>query len=96
MISWCHFKPECTGKPEEDADAHLLHTNDWMRTHNFNEDDKVQRFSLTLLGEARLWYETLTPVANDWPALQNALQTTILKIGQHSKAILSQLEKFLF
>ena len=41
MINWCHFKPEFTGKPEEDAEAHLLRTNDWMRTHNFEEDVKV-------------------------------------------------------
>ena len=74
MINWCHFKPEFAGKPEEDAEVHLLHTNDWMRTHNFNEVDKVQIFCLTLLGEVRLWYETLTPIANDWPVLQNAFR----------------------
>ena len=65
MINWCHFKPEFVGKPEEGAEAHLLKPNDWMRTHNFDKDVKVQRFCLTLLGEARLWYETLTPIAND-------------------------------
>ena len=74
MVNWSHFKPEFAGKPEEDAEAHLLCSNDWMRTHNFNEEDKVKRFCLTLLGEARLWYETLTPIANDWPALQNAFR----------------------
>ena len=74
MINWCHFKPEFAGKPEEDAEAHLAHTNDWIRTHNFDENVKVQRFCLTLLGEARLRYETLTPMANDWPALQNTFR----------------------
>ena len=74
MINWCHFKPEFTGKPEEDAEAHLFRTNDWIRTHNFDEGVKVDRFCLTLLGEARLWYETLTPIVNDWPALQNAFR----------------------
>ena len=54
MINWCHFKPELAGKPEEDAEAHLLRTNGWMRIHNFEEDVKVQRFCLTLLGEVRL------------------------------------------
>ena len=54
MINWCHFKPAFAGRPEEDAEAHHLHANDWMTTHNF-EDVKVQRFCLTLLGEARLW-----------------------------------------
>ena len=71
MRNWSHLKPEFTGRSEEDAEAHLLRTNDWMRTHNFDEDMKVQRFCLTLLGEARLWSETLTPIAKDWPALQN-------------------------
>ena len=30
-----------------------------MTTHDFPDDQKVRRFCLTLLGEARLWYETL-------------------------------------
>ena len=74
IVNWSHLKPEFVSKPEEDAEAHLLHTNNWMRTHNFNEGDKVQRFCLTLLGEDMLWYETLTPIANEWPALQNAFR----------------------
>ena len=41
MVNWCHFKPEYAGKPEEDAEAHLLCTNDWMQTHNFEENVKV-------------------------------------------------------
>ena len=49
-----YFKPEFSGKPDEDAEAHLLHANDWMNTHCFIDGVKVQRFSLTLLGEARL------------------------------------------
>ena len=52
-INLSHFKPEFSGKPE-DAEAHLLQTNDWMNAHNFLEDVKVRRFCLTLVGEARL------------------------------------------
>ena len=74
MVNWSHFKPEFAGKPEEDAEAHLFYTNDLMRTHNFEENVKVQRVCLTLLGEARLWYETLNPDVIDWPALQNAFR----------------------
>ena len=55
-LNWSNFKPEFSGKPDEDAEAYLLHTNDWMNAHQFVEGVKVQRFSLTLLGEARLWY----------------------------------------
>ena len=50
-----------------------------MRTHNFEEDVNVQRFCLTLLGEERLWYESLTPISNDWPALQHNLEGNIQK-----------------
>ena len=57
LINWSHFKPEFSRKPDEDAKAHLLKTNNWMDTHRFQDDDKVQRFCLTLTREARLWYE---------------------------------------
>ena len=69
-LNWSHFRPEFAGKPEEDAEAYLLCTNDWINTHNFPEGVKVQRFSLTLVGEARLWYESLRLIEDDWPALQ--------------------------
>ena len=53
-LNWSHFKPEFSGKPEEDAEAHLLRPNDWMNAHHFLEGIKVDRFSLTLVGEDRL------------------------------------------
>ena len=43
-LNWSHFKPEFVGKPEEDAEAHLLRTNDWMAAHHFLQNIKVQRF----------------------------------------------------
>ena len=27
QFNWSHFKPEFAGKPDEDAEAHLLRTN---------------------------------------------------------------------
>ena len=70
-INWLKFKPEFSGKPGEDAEAHLLHSNDWMNAHHFANGVKVQRFCLTLLGEARVWFQSLEPL-NDvtWPELQ--------------------------
>ena len=53
-INWSDFKPEFSGKLEKDAEAHPLHSNDWINAHHFNNDVKVQRVCLTLLGEARL------------------------------------------
>ena len=40
--NWSHFKPEFSGKPDEDAEAHLLCTNNWMYAHHFVEGVKVQ------------------------------------------------------
>ena len=62
QLNWSYIKPEVSGKPEEDAEAHLLRTNDWMETHNFPEIEEVQRFCLTLTSVARSWYETLRPI----------------------------------
>ena len=42
-----------------------------MTTHDFPEAVKVQRFCLTLVGEARNWYATLEPLVMTWPELQN-------------------------
>ena len=80
-LNWSHFKPECSGKPEEDAEAHLLRTNDWMNTHQFQEGIKVHRFCLTLVGEARLWYESLRPINVDSQGLQNQFRQEYSKLG---------------
>ena len=53
--NWIGKKPEFSGKPEEDAESHLLSTRDWMEAYNFPEGDKVRCFHLTSIGEARLW-----------------------------------------
>ena len=58
-LNWSNFKPEFSGKLDEDVEAHLLHSNDWMKAHHFVEGVKVQRFCLRLLGEGRLWYQSL-------------------------------------
>ena len=64
-LNWSHFKTE------EDAEGNLLRTNNWMDTHQFQEGVKVQRFCLPLVGEDRLWYESLRPNNVDWQGLQN-------------------------
>ena len=61
-LNWSNFKPEFSGKPDEDAEVHLLCSNDWMNAHHFVEGVKVQRFCITLLGEVRLWYHSLEPI----------------------------------
>ena len=69
--NWIGKKPEFSGKPEEDPESHLLSTRDWMEAHNFPNEVKVRHFCLTLIGEPRLWYESLALLDDDWPALQN-------------------------
>ena len=78
QLNWSYFKPEFAGKPEEDAEEHLLRTNDWMETHNFPEDQKVRRFCLTLMGEARLWYATLGAAQLDLANIKRLLLPTVL------------------
>ena len=46
------FKPEYSGKPEEDVEAHLLRTNDWMNRHDFPDGVKVQRFCFDIDGRS--------------------------------------------
>ena len=80
-LNWPPFKPEFSRKPDEDAEAHLLHPTDWMNAHHSVEGVKVQRFCLTLLGEARLWYQSLEPINVDWQGLQKLFRQQYSKIG---------------
>ena len=82
-MNWSHFKPEFSGKPKEDAEAHLLRTMDWMTTHDFSEDQKVRRFCLTLMGETRLWYVTLNVQEQqlNWEGLQDRFRWQYSKFG---------------
>ena len=80
QLNWSYFKPEFSGKLEEDAEEHLLRTNDWMETHNFPDDQNV-RFCLTFTGEARLWYETLGTAQLDWETLKDHFWQQYSKFG---------------
>ena len=37
QLNWLHFNPEFAGKPDEDAEAHLLRMYDWMDAHAVQE-----------------------------------------------------------
>ena len=94
--NWIGKKPEFSGKPEEDAESHLLSTTDWMEAHNFPEGDKVRHFCLTLIGEARLWYESLALLNDDLPSLQNKFRWQYLKIGNTPKQLFHAWRTFKF
>ena len=52
-----------------------------MNAHHFINGIKVQRFCLTLLGEARLWFQSLEPLNNtNWPELQNLFRQRYSKL----------------
>ena len=40
--NWIEKKPESSGKPEEDAESHLLSNRDWMEAYNFPNEVKVR------------------------------------------------------
>ena len=96
-INWTNFKPQFLGKAEEDAEAHLLCSNDWMNAHHFEEEVKVQRFCLTLLGEARLWFQSLEPLENTtWPQLQNLFRQRYSKLGNTHEQLFHAWRSFTF
>ena len=80
-LNWSPFTLEFSGKPEDNAEAHLLRTIDWMETHNFPEVVKVQRFCLTLIGEVTHWYESVRPIVVNWQGLQDQFRQQYSKIG---------------
>ena len=94
--NWIRKKPEFSGKPEEDAKSHLPSTRDWMEAHNFPNEVKVRHFHLTLIGEARLWYESLALLDNDWPALQNKFRWQYSKIGNTPEQLFHAWRTFKF
>ena len=57
---------------------------------------KVRCFCLTLIGEARLWFELLAPLDNDWPALQNKFRWQYSKIGNTPKQLFHAWRTFKF
>ena len=74
----------------------LLFSNDWMNAHHFVNGVKVQRFCLTLLGEARLWFQSLKPINVDWPELQNLFRQRYSKVGNAQEQLFHAWRSFSF
>ena len=96
QLIWSHFKPKYVGKLEEDVEAHLLRTNDWMDMDDFQDHIKVHRFCLTLVGEARLWYESLRLINADWEELQHMFRQQYSKIGNTREQLFHAWRSFHF
>ena len=67
-----------------------------MNTHHFIEGVKVQRFCLTLLGEARLQYHSLEPINVNWQDLQNLFRKQYSKIGNTREQLFHAWRSFSF
>ena len=67
-----------------------------MNLHHFNEGVKVQQFCLTLLGEARLWYQSLQTINVDWQGLQNLFRQQYSKIGNTREQLFHAWKSFTF
>ena len=67
-----------------------------MNAHQFLENIKFQRFCLTLVGEARLWYESLQPINIDWQGLQNLFRQQYSKIGNTREQLFHAWRSFHF
>ena len=96
--NWIGKKPEFSGKVNlKKMQNHIFSsTRDWMEAHNFPNEVKVRQFCLTLTGEARLWYESLAPLDNDWPALQNKFRWQYSKIGNTPEQLFHAWRTFKF
>ena len=71
LLNWSNFKPEFSGKCDEDATAHLFHSNDCMNAQHFVDGVKIQR----------LWFQSLEPINVDWPELQNLFRQRYSEVG---------------
>ena len=67
-----------------------------MDTHDFLDNVKVQRFCLTLVGEARLWYESLRPINAEWDDLQHVFRQQYSKIGNTREQLFHAWRSFHF
>ena len=67
-----------------------------MNAHHFVDGVKVQRFCLTLLGEARLWYQSLKPINVDWQELKNLFRQQYSKIDNAREQLFHAWRSFNF
>ena len=68
-----------------------------MNAHHFVNGVKFQRFHLTLLGETRLWFQSLEPLNNvTWPELQNLFRQRYSKLGNMQEQLFHAWRSFNF
>ena len=85
-----HVKcPTFSAKDDEDAQSHLLCSNDWMNSHGSTKDIKFGRFCLISGSDAYLQYDSITSVGKDWNHLQGLFHRQFSKL-RHTQEKLFQ------
>ena len=80
-INWSNFKPEFSGKPEEDVEAHLLCSNDWMNAHCFDEDRKSSKILSYIVRRSKIMVSFLrTLKRHSIGTTTEYIQTKVLKV----------------
>ena len=85
-----------SAKDRENAEGHLLCSNDWLNSQGIAKVAKCGRFCLTLGGDTNLWYEFITPVGNDLNSLQRPLCRQFSKLGQTLEELFQRWRSFSF
>ena len=68
-----------------------------MEAHHFEEDIRAQWFCITLLGEVRLWYQSLEPLENTtWAQLQNLFSQGYSKLDNTCEHLFHAWRSFTF
>ena len=67
-----------------------------MDIHAFQEGVKVQRFCLTLVGQGRLWYESLRPIDLDCNDIQTQFRQQYSRIGNTGEQLVHAWRSFHF
>ena len=64
--------------------------------HDFPDNVKVQRFCLALVGEARLWHDSLRPINAEWDDLQHMFRQQYSKMGNAREQLVNAWRSFHF
>ena len=67
-----------------------------MNSQEIAEDTKCSMFCFTLGVDAHLWYESITPVGNDWNNLQRLFHVQFSKLGQTQGELFKKGRSFQF
>ena len=67
----------------------------WTLMH-FKKVSKSKKFCLTLLGEARIWYESFRPIAVGWNGLQTQFRQQHSRIGNTREQLFHTCRSFHF